>query len=270
MTDLSTIDTSDLLTAFINNYNAEQEANEQIINELEKVNTAFYLQSEENKTLKKQLEQQNQDLAKASQGIADAEKLAKVTVTQKNELALLRKQLATTQQQLTALNSANPKKLKAQVERVKAKSEEKDKKITRLTTELSQSNHKLKQANSDKDACKKVVEALRVELDNTKAQGLYHNGDHHLVIWPQKATMLRPDGSEFQGTNLLYLHQSGRGGFITFDPQSDESKLCPSPKGGLRPSAETIDFAHNWLYKVNQVQKGEVEDDDRAPINYNN
>lgn len=267
MTDLSTIDPSDLLTAFINNYNKEQEENENVRVELSNSKLELNVLTDENKQLKQQIAQQDKDLTIASQGIADAEKLATISAAQKTELVRVREQLTTMQQELTALNSQ--RNLKDQVIRVKAKSEEKSKTITRLTGELSTAQHKLNQANADKEACKKVVEMQRVALDNNKAQGLYHNGDHHLVIWPQSATMQRPDGSEFNGTNLLYLHQSGRGGFITFDPQSDKSALASSPKGGLKPSKETIDFAHNWLYKVNQMQQGEIKDDDRVAINYN-
>jgi len=270
MSDTTNLDSSELLTAFVEQYNLEQAENEQVIDELEQANTRCFSLSQDNEKLAQKVNEQSEDLAKASHAIADAEKLAKAAIAQKRELELVKNQLAATQQQLTELNSLNPKKLKEQIKRVKEKSEEKDKTITRLKQELSQANHKIKTSEADKATCKKLVESLRVQLDNTKAQGLYHNGDHHLVIWPQKATMQRPDGSEFDGTNLLYLHQSGRGGFITFDPQTDKSALCPSPKGGLKPSAKTMEFAHNWLFKVNQVQNGEIEDDDRAPINYNN
>ena len=267
MIDLSTIDPSDLLTAFINNYNNEQAGNENLRFELSNNKLELSILADENKQLKQQIAQQDQDLLIASQGIADAEKLTAAAKAQKAELTRVREQLTTTQQELTALNSQ--RNLKDQVTRVKAKSEEKSKTITRLTGELSTAKHQLNQANADKDACKKIVELQRVALGNKEAQGLYHNGDHHLVIWPQAVMMQRPDGSEFNGTNLLYLHQSGRGGFITLDPQSNKSALAPSPKGGLKPSKETIDFAHNWLYKVNQMQQGTIKDDDRVAINYN-
>jgi len=267
MTDLKELHSSDLLTSFINNYNKEQEQSEICATELAETKLEINVLTDENSQLKITIAQQDADLITANKGLADADKLSANAIAQKNELARVREQLTTAQQEITALNSQ--KNLKDQVIRVKEKSAEKTKTITRLNGELSKTKHELNQANEDKAACKKVVEMQRIALDNNKAQGLYHNGDHHLVIWPQKNDMLRPDGSSFQGTNLLYLHQSGSGAFITFDPQSGESTLSPLPKDGLRPSIEAKDFAHNWLYKVNQLQQGEVKDDDRVAINYN-
>jgi hypothetical protein len=269
MIALNEIETNDLLAAFVTNYNDEQEAHEQTVDQLAALNDAFQLQGLENNTLKDKVEAQGRDLNKALAGLLDAEKLANLAIAQKRELALSRSQLSTAQQTITTLNSANPNQLKEQVKRVKAKSEEKDKINTGLKSELKQIKHKLKLAEEDKHAAKEVVELMRVNADKSKILGLYHSGDHHLVIWPQRSKIQRKDGSEFDSTNLLYLHQSGRGGFITFDPVSGESKLCAAPKGGLRPSSETISFAHNWLHKVNQEQNGHVEDEDRAAIDYN-
>lgn len=263
----SILDSSELLTSFVNTYNLEQQESEENSIELTQIKLTMNLLTDENKQLKQQIAQQDNDLVTVNKGLADAQKLANTAITQKIELTRVREQLTTAQQELTTLNSQ--KNLKDQVKRVKEKSEEKSKTITRLNVELSTTKHELSQANEDKAACKKVVEMLKNEQGNNQAQGVYHNGDHHLVIWPQKSDMVRADGSEFQGTNLLYLHQSGRGGFITFDPQNDKSELCPQPKSGLRPSNEVKEFAHNWLYKVNQLQKGVIEDSDRTPINYN-
>ena len=260
---------NELLSAFIITYNDDQENAEATQQALDELQVAFHLQSQENETLKQQIEQQDSDLHEMSKGLKDVDKIARSVTARKNENNLLKAQLNSVQEQLTSINSVNIKKLKSQVERVKTKSDEKDKKITSLTTELSNTRHKLTAANKDNVDCKKIVEAMRIEQDNKKPQGLYHDGDHHLVIWHQKNEMQRNDGSTFNGTNLLYLHQSGRGGFITFDPQTDESKLCPAPKAGLRPSKDALDFAQNWLYKVNKIQHGDIEDADRLPIDYN-
>jgi hypothetical protein len=267
MTELHLFDPSDLLTAFIHNYNNEQELNEKTSAELIEYKLNANVLADTNKQLKQQVAQQDNDLVIANRGLVDAQKLVNTTATQKAELTRVREQLSAMQKELTALNSQ--KNLKDQIKRTKEKNAEKDKTIKRLNLELSQEKHALTLANNDKVTAKALVEIQRIALENNNAQGLYHNGDHHLVIWPQTTKMQRADGSEFNGTNLLYLHQSGRGGFITFDPQDDMSKLCTAPKAGLRPSADTLKFAHNWLYKINQSQQGVIKDDDRATINYN-
>jgi len=266
----STLDSSELLTDFVNTYNLEQEENEENVRQLDIAQTTVTRQANEIVTLIQQNNQQAQDLISAAQGVANGEKIEKLYQNQKAEMQLLRNRLSATQKELTAANNNGVlKKQKEQIKRVKAASDLKDKRLNTLSNKINDLTRDLTQANEDKAACKKVVELLKHEQGNNQAQGVYHHGDHHLVIWPQTATMKRPDGSEFNGTNLLYLHQSGRGGFITFDPQNDESNLSPAPKGGLRLSAEAKEFAHNWLYKVNQLQQGEIKDSDRTPINYN-
>lgn len=266
----SILDSSELLTDFVNIYNLEQQESEENARQLDLAQETVAKQTSEILTLIQQNNRQAKDLIEASKGIANGEKIEKLYQKQKSELTLLRKQLAATQQELTtANNNGIAKKQKIQIKRIKAASELKDSKIKTLTTKVNGLTNDLAQANDDKVACKKIVEMLKNEQENNQAQGLYHNGDHHLVIWPQKANMLRPDGSEYQGTNLLYLHQSGRAAFITFDPENNTSELCPQPKGGLRPSSEVKEFAHNWLFKINQLQQGEIKDEDRTPINYN-
>ena len=116
-------------------------------------------------------------------------------------------------------------------------------------------------------AVNKVAE-LQHKLEQNTGSGLYHNGEHHLIIWPQKTKMQREDGTTFESCSLLYLHQSGRGGLISHDPQ-DGAQLCAAPKGGLRPSKDTLDFAQNWLRQVNEVQNGLVTDADMIPVNFN-
>ncbi len=265
------IDSSELLTAFVNEYNVEQEHAEKIEQRLVTAELIILQQKEQIAELARKVTEQDADLITASKGIADAEKLQKHHLAKQSEVMLLKNQLKDTQQALTMANNAGLlKKQKEQIRRVKEASELKDKKISNLERKLNEANNDLTHANADKAACKKIVEKLKQKELKNEAQGLYHHGDHHLVIWPQKAEMLRPDGSTFQGTNLLYLHQSGNGAFITFDPQNNKSMLCPPPENGLNPSSEVKEFAHNWLFRVNQLQQGEIKDNDRVPLDYNN
>ncbi|EGQ9818927.1 hypothetical protein FV768_23710 [Vibrio parahaemolyticus] len=77
------------------------------------------------------------------------------------------------------------------------------------------------------------------------------------------------NGNRFEGRSLLYLHRSGRGGLMNYNPETGEVNLCAAPRGGLKPSEDVRSFAANWLYKVNAIQDGIVHEDDMIPVNYN-
>lgn len=64
------------------------------------------------------------------------------------------------------------------------------------------------------------------------------------------------------------MHQSGRAALFYYNEQ-DGTVLAQSPKGGLKPSAATQEFAHNWLFKVNSLQGGVVHPADMEPVDYN-
>ena len=112
------------------------------------------------------------------------------------------------------------------------------------------------------------IEQLQRQLAHDTGSGLYHNGEHHLIIWPQKTKLQREDGSTFEGRSLLYMHQSGRAALFYYNEQ-DGTVLAPSPKGGLKPSAAVQEFAHNWLFKVNSLLGGVVHPADMEPVDYN-
>lgn len=259
---------SDLLTSFIEQYNEEQQQQEN----LEQRNAwleEHYTKSQLSiLSLTESIESKNKDLLIASKGILDAEKLAKTSAAQSSELIRVRALLTAVQQELTTFKCQGDKS--AQVKRLKETNTEQNKKITRLTTELKDAKYQAHRKGDELALTLKIVEAQKEEQQSGGINGLYHNEDHHLVVWPQKTTMQRTDGTTFTGTNLLYLHQSGRGGFITFDPVSGESKLCDAPKAGLRIPKSVSQFANEWLYKVNTLQEGELKTEDRASINYNN
>lgn len=270
---------SDLLSDFINAYNAEQSEHEQTlqIHALYKHNTSSEIailksQLEAEKRLNAsqsvQLTEQSSDLKKAAKAIEDAQKLANLTTAQQRENITLKEQLKAAQQSIRELNQLNPKKLKEQNKRQKEANEKAQARNGKL--ELEAKEYK-KEIVALKDLVNKssnlIIEQKRTIEHNTGA-GLYHKGKDHLIIWPQKTKMQRPDGSTFEGRSLLYLEQSGRGGLITYDPETG-AQLCAAPKGGLRPSNDTIDFAKNWLFKVNEQQQGIVNDSDMIPVNHN-
>jgi len=212
------------------------------------------------------LEKENstcRDMALQAEGIANK------SIALQRERDKLKDQVKQLQQQYTQLKGGdNPKRLREQIKRLKEANSKHQARVKTLEhdgakyrAELSQREKKVNEADA------KII-TLQKQLSHDTGSGLYHNGPHHLIVWPQKTKMQRPDGSIFEGRSLLYLHQSGRGGLITFDPEAG-AKLCAAPKGGLRPSGDCVDFAHNWLYKVNELQDGIVRETDMMPINYN-
>ena len=280
ITDILTqVHSSDLLTAFIHAYNQEQADNEeqQTIHELYKQNTADEIQ-----ILKSQLEaekrlvasqqeslaQQTEDLNKAAKAIEDAQTLAKTTTAQLNQITTLKQQLEAAQQAVRELKQLNPLKLKEQIKRTKeanAKAQARNKKL-----ELEAKEYRKTIAHHEQryNECINKIRQQKAELEHNTGAGLYHKGKDHLIIWPQKTKMERPDGSIFESRSLLYLHQSGRGGLVTFDPETG-AQLCAAPKGGLRMADETIEYAKDWLFTVNELQDGVVHDKDMIPVNHN-
>lgn len=270
---------SDLLIEFVENYNEEQQQYEQaeLIHGLYRKNTQdelarlkSKLEAEKRLTASQsdQLTEQSSDLKKAAKAIDDAQKLAHLTTAQQRENITLKEQLKAAQQSIRELNQLNPKKLKEQNKRQKEANEKAQARTGKLELEAKEYKKEIAALkNSVNQSRNLLIEQKRIIEHNTGA-GLYHRGKDHLIIWPQKTKMQRPDGSTFEGRSLLYLEQSGRGGLITYDPETG-AQLCAAPKGGLRPSSDTIDFAENWLFKVNEQQNGDVTDHDMIPVNHN-
>ncbi|HHY0547270.1 TPA: hypothetical protein ACVU45_004499 [Vibrio parahaemolyticus] len=268
--DLAQFSGDDLLIAFLHSYNQQNAdwdtmvaENERLTQERDGYKRQAHAQIEEIKAL----EEENAFCRKMAQ---EAEGIANNAIAVKTERDRLRDQLKATQKELTSLKGGdNPKKLREQIARIKEKGKEKDKRITKLETDNKQYRHELTQerANTQKSIAK--IAELQKQLAHDTGSGLYHKGPHHLIIWPQKTTMEDENGNRFEGRSLLYLHQSGRGGLMNYNPETGEVNLCAAPRGGLKPSEDVRSFAANWLYKVNAIQDGIVHEDDMIPVNYN-
>lgn len=198
-----------------------------------------------------------------------AEQIANASVAVQRERDILKSQLRATQQELTKLKgSDNPAKLREQIHKLKTKNAELVKSEAQAKRDTALLRKERDTARGDTQRAIDKIKLLQKELAHNTGAGIFHKGQDHLIIWPQNLTMAREDGSTFSGRGLLYLHKSGRGGLMTYDP-STGTHLCAAPKQGLKPSNDTLDFAHNWLYKVNEIQAGIVHDDDLKPIDYN-
>jgi len=270
---------SDTLTKFVEQYNAEQIEQEQqaTIHALYRQNTQdeiailkSQLDAEKRFTaqLQDQATQDAIDLNRAAKAVENGVKIASQTTALNNTIASLQSQLKTAQEKVQELNQLNPKKLKEQIKRVKEATKKAQARCDKLELEAKEYRKEIAHLSDQRTtAVNKVIE-LKHKLEKNTGTGLYHNGEHHLTIWPQKTKMQREDGTQFEGRSLLYLHKSGRASLIAHDPKNG-AQLCAAPKGGLRPSKATLDFAQNWLRQVNEVQNGIITDADMIPVNFN-
>lgn len=211
-------------------------------------------QAEHIVALEAALSRQNTQLKKMEVGLANADQLKATIEAQRKQL-----------NELTALN---PQKLKEQIKRVKEQNETLTAKNTRLTADLKAVQHLHNQTKTMLGEAHDKVIQLSKELALNSGAGLFHNGEHHLIVWPQPTNMKAADGSIFTCRSLLYMNQSGRGGLISYNSELG-ARLCSAPKGGLKPDAKTLEFAKNWLYRVNELQKGIIYDADMKAVNHN-
>ncbi|GJB74821.1 hypothetical protein KAM344_17240 [Aeromonas caviae] len=213
------------------------------------------------------------DLEKENAGCREvarkAEKIGNDSIALQTEKARLQEQLAQLQKVIASYGGvAGIKKLKEQVKRLQDNGATKEARISQLEREARQYRHDLTASQRQSIEAHTKIDLLQRQLAHDTGSGLYHNGEHHLIIWPQKTKMERPDGTVFESRALLYMHQSGRAAMVTYNDQNGAA-LCASPKGGLKPSKEVMEFAHNWLFKVNSLQGGTVQESDMVPVDFN-
>lgn len=212
------------------------------------------------------LEKEN-DLCRSA--ALEAERIAHNIIALKGEKTRLQEQLSQLQQVLSSYGGvAGLKKLKEQVKRLQDGNADKEARLRQLQQDNSKYRHDLTATQRQAFEAHTKIDELQRQLAHDTGSGLYHNGEHHLIIWPQKTKLQREDGSTFEGRSLLYMHQSGRAALFYYNEQ-DGTVLAQSPKGGLKPSAATQEFAHNWLFKVNSLQGGVVHPADMEPVDYN-
>lgn len=258
----------DLLTAFLASYNQQNADWDEMVSENQQLQQERDGYKRQCNAQIKEIEELKQENEFCRDMALKAEDIANKSTGVQQELNRSKAMVQSLQNEIKELKKLNPKKLKEQNKRQQQKAIEKDKRIKQAETALKDSCKALEKSRAETQQAIAKIAELQKQLSHDTGSGLYHNDAHHLIIWPQKTKMQRPDGSIFEGRSLLYLHQSGRGGLITHDPENG-SKLCAAPKGGLRPSTETIEFAQDWLYKVNELQEGIVKEEDMIPVNYN-
>lgn len=267
--DLLNTEPDVLLSAFVTGFNelTEQFDEQGTLINLLRQELDSYKRLNVSKT--NEIESLKQALNSHSQQAASNEQLQQQIVGLTKEKAQYKTQLSTLQSEFSKLKGGdNPARLKAQIKRLKEANAKHQARVKTLERDLSNYRKQAKKATNTIESLQLDNSQLNKQLAHDTGSGLYHNDEHHLIIWPQKTKMQRSDGSTFEGRSLLYLHQSGRGGLIGYDPEIG-SKLCAAPKGGIRPNSDTMAFAKDWLFKVNELQSGLVKEEDMQPVNYN-
>ena len=258
----------DLLAAFLASYSQQNADWDEMVSENQRLQQERDGYKRQCSAQIKEIEELKQENEFCRDMALKAEDIANKSTGVQQELNRSKAMVQSLQNELKELKKLNPKKLKEQNKRQQQKAIEKDKRIRQAEAALKDSGKALEKSRAETQQAIAKIAKLQKQLAHDTGAGLYHNNKDHLIIWPQKTKMQRPDGSIFEGRSLLYLHQSGRGGLITYDPDNG-SKLCAAPPGGLRPSSDTTDFAQNWLFKVNELQEGLVREEDMIPVNYN-
>lgn len=200
--------------------------------------------------------------------IDGSNKTTTIAAAQAIELAKLREQVKLQQADISRYKALNPERLQDQNKRLKESNADLTSKNNRLTHEKGQAESRTRALVAELKKLEDENLALGRELSHNQGTGIYHHGQHHLIVWPQQLLVEDPSGKPFRCRALLYMHSSGRGGLMTYNPENG-TQLCASPVGGLKPSAPVIEFAQNWLYKVNELQKGIVEHSDMMAVDYN-
>jgi FtsZ-binding cell division protein ZapB len=260
---------SELLAAFVPSFNDLTGQLDEVSQERDELS----IQTAAQQTQILDLQARIADLEKENAGCREvarkAEKIGNDSIALQTEKARLQEQLAQLQKVIASYGGVNGiDKLKEQNKRLKSGSADKDARIGQLERENGQYRHDLTATQRQTIEAHTKIDELQRQLAHDTGSGLYHNGEHHLIIWPQKTKLQREDGSTFEGRSLLYMHQSGRAALFYYNEQ-DGTVLAQSPKGGLKPSAATQEFAHNWLFKVNSLQDGVVHESDMVPVDFN-
>lgn len=256
------------LEVFINQFNGLVSDHNQILEENDELKAALEHTDEiisNAESLKQELAIAQGNVKKLTEG---ANKTTTIATAQAVELAKLREQVSMQQAEINRYKAMGIDRLKSQNQRLSESNNELTSKNNRLTHEKATVESSLRKLQKSYNELEEETIRIGRELSRNQGTGIYHQDGHHLVVWPQKLKVQDPNGDEFDCTALLYLHRSGRGGLITYSHEKG-AQLCSAPVGGLKPSAGTIEYAKNWLYKVNVLQNGEPSHSDMMAVDYN-
>lgn len=186
----------------------------------------------------------------------------KVHEKTKREALITSRDKSRAENELTHLRQMNPQRLKKQNERLSGQNESYSLRIGQLEKEAVEYRKQIKDLNADRRVAIDKIKYEQSRILVEGAIGIYHDGLHHIVTWPQHFDMQLEDGSTFKQRPLLYVHQSGVAAMLTLHPDTRELNMAKQPKGGLRPPKDLLHSAAQWLYDVNIIRNGLVQDSD--------
>lgn len=259
----------DLLSAFVVRFNDMSSQLDEVSQERDELEIQVAAAATSQAALLARIADLEQENERCCDAARKAEKIGNQVGALLVEKTRLQEQLNQLQQVIATYGGVNGiDKLKEQNKRLKSGNAEKDARISQLERDNSKARHDLTTAQRQSIEAHTKIDLLQRQLAHDTGSGLYHNGEHHLIIWPQKTKFQRPDGTTFESRSLLYMHQSGRAALFTYSEEGG-TVFAASPKPGLKPSKEVQEFAHNWLFKVNSLQGGIVHESDMVPVDFN-
>lgn len=259
----------DLLSAFVVRFNDMSSQLDEVSEERDELEIQVAAAATSQAALLARIADLEQENERCCDAARKAEKIGNQVGALLVEKTRLQEQLNQLQQVIATYGGVNGiDKLKEQNKRLKSGNAEKDARISQLERDNSKVRHDLTTAQRQSIEAHTKIDLLQRQLAHDTGSGLYHNGEHHLIIWPQKTKFQRPDGTTFESRSLLYMHQSGRGALFTYSEEGG-TVFAASPKPGLKPTREVQEFAHNWLFKVNSLQGGIVHESDMVPVDFN-
>lgn len=259
----------DLLSAFVVRFNDMSSQLDEVSQERDELEIQVAAAATSQAALLARIADLEQENERCCDAARKAEKIGNQVGALLVEKTRLQEQLNQLQQVIATYGGVNGiDKLKEQNKRLKSGNAEKDARISQLERDNSKVRHDLTTAQRQSIEAHTKIDLLQRQLAHDTGSGLYHNGEHHLIIWPQKTKFQRPDGTTFESRSLLYMHQSGRGALFTYSEEGG-TVFAASPKPGLKPTREVQEFAHNWLFKVNSLQGGIVHESDMVPVDFN-
>jgi len=226
-----------------------------------------------NQTLQTELDKVRGDWADSREALAEVRERLEAECAEHTRslstLSFARKELRTALAESDTLRK-EAKRLREQAKRNKDSIDKSQALIKRLEAQVKvASNRDYDELAGRYQHAIQTLKSKKATQTYLGAVGIFHKGDHHAVTWPQLMTLENQKGERFNQRPLLYMHQSGRGALLTLDPDDRTLTMAKAPAGGLKPPKELLEFAGEWLHRVNIEQGGQIKPLDLECRNYN-
>lgn len=264
---------SEKLEEFINHYNQDIDAFEQLESKLDGIETLLSLKTKSEETLKDKLQESIEKVevleAKLDQSYVESDQVveenklikARLETAANNNLSLnesikaLETALKDKDKEISELNSGmNPVRLKKQLAESKKKRLET---LTAIKAVRKTRNDAYAEANKIslqlKESHQTIVELQlhileqKKRLDHSTGAFIFKDGPHYLLRWEENSVFETIENTSYTVKTAIYFHESGRMALISIDPISGKPAICRAPVGGIRPNAALIHAAKKYL-----------------------